>query len=158
MRIFKKHFHFKEHRKHWRTAQTACRFDHLIARKSRLESLVTSQLIRTGYELWRHRQLRQFSRDRMIVWMCGLRGSSLFSVLFLMTVFVTVFKISCSSPFWCLGYSVFTRSFMNVVATPKMFGVYTIRFFFLIDWKFPVTFFFCNFSPFWVLCGRVSCV
>jgi len=97
--IFLKHFHLKEHRKQWRTPQTAHRFDYPIARKSRLKSLVTSQLIRNWYELWRHRQIqRQFFSDRMIVSMRGLWGSSLFSGLFSMTVFLTVFKMSYSSP------------------------------------------------------------
>jgi len=95
--IFWKHFHLKEHRKQWRTRQTAHRFDRPIARKSRLKSLVTSQLVPNWYELWRHRQSqRQFFSDRMIVSMCGLWGSSLFSEPFLMTMFLTVFKISYS--------------------------------------------------------------
>jgi len=96
---FLKHFHLEEHSKQWRTPQTAHQFDHPFARKSRLKSLVTSQLIRYWYELWCHRQIqRQFFTDRMIVSMCGLWGSSLFSELFLITVFLTVFKISYSSP------------------------------------------------------------
>ena len=97
-------FHFNAKLTLWgrnqrRNPHTAHRLNHPIARESRLKSLVTSQLIRKWYELWRHRSIQhRFFSDRLIVSVSGLWDSSLFSKFFLMTGFLTVFKISYSFP------------------------------------------------------------